>query len=98
MNERSIGKGIMSGSQQTAEDLARIIGRQRVDCPAVRRALEECARGHGWVLVEAVPPIEARRRYACGEYPAEAKAVTLAKSKFGYAGLVGVFCPSARLF
>jgi hypothetical protein len=83
---------------QTMDELARIIGRKRTDCPAVHRALEECAKGCGWVLVDAVPPIEARMRHTRGDYPADARAVTLAHGKFGFAGLMGVFVPSGRMF
>lgn len=77
---------------QTMDELAKIIGRKRTDCPAVLRAVAQCSAG--WRLVDAVPPIEVRMRHARGGYPADAKAVTLAKSKFGYAGIIGVFVPS----
>ena len=80
-------------TMQTVDELARIIGRKRTDCPAVRRASAQCSAG--WRLVDAVPPLEARMRYARGDYPADAKGVMLAHGKFGFAGIIGVFIPSA---
>ena len=94
-NASGEGGEAVSGSKQTAEELATIIGRKHTDCPAVRRAMAKCAAG--WRLLDAVPPIEADMRHARGDYPADAKAVTLAHGKFGFAGLVGVFCPSRQL-
>ena len=83
---------MVGAAMQTVDDLARIIGRQHTTCPAVRRAAAQCSAG--WRLVDAVPPFVAQMRHKHGDYPANAKGVMLAHSKFGYAGLMGVFIPS----